>query len=113
MSASQLEGCVTDSQTASDSPWCFLGKIVSLNCPGKKHISGAGMPLIAVAEIIKRNFLAHLMLFLMFSEIFSMTATGCSPVIRWTCQQVLAIEVKNFAKINFLSFNTTAVFCMT
>jgi len=29
-----------------------LGKIVSLNCPGKKHISGVGMPLIAVAKII-------------------------------------------------------------
>jgi len=49
----------------------------------------------------------------MFSGIFSLTATSCSPVIRWTYQQVLAVEVKSFAKITFLSFNTTAVFCMT
>jgi len=33
-----------------------LGKIVSLNCPGKKH-SGVVMPLIAVAKIIKKTFL--------------------------------------------------------
>ena len=57
MSASQLEGCVNNSQTPSDSPWCSLGKIVSLNFPGKKHISGAGMPLIAVATIITKTFL--------------------------------------------------------
>jgi len=50
------------------------------------------------------------MLFLMFSGIFSITATSCSPVSRWTYQQILAVEVKNFAKITFLSFNTTAVF---
>jgi len=49
----------------------------------------------------------------MFSGIFSITAISCSPVIRWTYQQVLAVEVKNFAKITYLSFNTTAVFCMT
>jgi len=42
---------------SSDSPWCSLGKIVSLNCPGKKHISGSGKPLIAVAKIIKKSFL--------------------------------------------------------
>jgi len=35
----------------------------------------------------------------MFSGIFSVTAISCSPVIRWTYQQVLAVEVKNFAKI--------------
>jgi len=29
-----------------------LGKIVRLNCPGKKHISGIGMPVIAVPKII-------------------------------------------------------------
>ena len=41
-----------------------ITKIVSLNLPGKKHISGAGMPVIAVATIIKKkHFLAHLMLF--------------------------------------------------
>jgi len=49
----------------------------------------------------------------MFCGIFSITAISCSPVIRWTYQQVLAVEVKNFAKITFLSFNTTSVFCMT
>jgi len=34
-----------------------LGKIVSLNGSGKKHISGAGLPLIAVAKTIKKKFL--------------------------------------------------------
>jgi len=34
-----------------------LGKIVRLNCRGKKHISGVGMPLIAVVKIIKKSFL--------------------------------------------------------
>jgi len=63
VSASQLESCVSNSQTLSDSPWCSLGKIISLNCPGKKHISGVGMPLITVAKIIKKKLLAHLMLF--------------------------------------------------
>ena len=47
----------------------------------------------------------------MFGGIFSITAINCSPVIRWVCyQQVLAVEVKNFAKITFLSFNITSVF---
>jgi len=46
----------------------------------------------------------------MFGEIFSITAISCSPVIRWANQHVLAVEVKNFAKITFLSFNTAAVF---
>jgi len=63
VSTSQLEGCVSNSQTLSDSPLCSLGKIVSLNCLGKKHISGVGMPLIAVAKIIKKPFWAHLVLF--------------------------------------------------
>jgi len=63
VSASQFEGCVSNLQTLSDSPWCSLGKIVSLNCPGKKHISGAGVPLIAVPKIIKKHFLAHFMPF--------------------------------------------------
>jgi len=53
VSASQVKGCVSNSQTLSDSPWCSLGKIVRLNCLGKKHISGVGMLLIAVAKIIK------------------------------------------------------------
>jgi len=35
--ASQLEGCVSNSQTLSDSPWCSLGKTVRLNRPGKKQ----------------------------------------------------------------------------
>jgi len=46
----------------------------------------------------------------MFGGIFSITAVGYSSDIRWIYQQVLAVEVKNFAKITFLSFNTTAVF---
>jgi len=47
----------------------------------------------------------------MFSGVFSITAVSCSPVIRWAYQHyVLAVEVKNFAKKTFLSFNTTAVF---
>ena len=54
---------MSNSQTLSDSPWCSLGKIVGLNYPGKKHISGVGMPLIAVAKIIDKHLLAHLMLF--------------------------------------------------
>jgi len=56
VSASQLEGCVSNSQALSDTPWCYLGKIVSLNSPGKKHISRVGIPLIAVAKIIKEHF---------------------------------------------------------
>jgi len=47
----------------------------------------------------------------MFSEVFSITAISRSPVIRWAYEHyVSAVEVKNFAKITFLSFNTTAVF---
>ena len=57
MSASQLDGCVSNLQILSDLPWRFLGKVVSLNCPGKKHISGIDMPLIAVAKIKKKTFL--------------------------------------------------------
>jgi len=41
-----------------------LGKIVSLNCPDKEHNSGVGIQLFAVAKIIKKHFLAHLLLFL-------------------------------------------------
>jgi len=59
VSASQVEGCVSNSQTLSDSPWCSLGKIVSLNYPGKKHISGVCMPLIA-EKIIKKNISWHI-----------------------------------------------------
>jgi len=53
VSASQLEGYVSNSQALSDLLWCTLGKIVSLNYPCKKHISGVDIPLIAVAKIIK------------------------------------------------------------
>jgi len=49
----------------------------------------------------------------MFRGIFSITAICCSPVIRWTYQRVLAVEVKNFANVTFLSVNTTSVFWMT
>jgi len=51
------------------------------------------------------------MLFLMFSEIFSISAISCSLVIRWAYQhQILAVEVKNSAKGMLLSFSTTVVF---
>ena len=47
----------------------------------------------------------------MFSGIFPITAISCSLVIRWAYQHyVLVVEVKNFAKITFVSFSTTAVF---
>jgi len=48
----------------------------------------------------------------MFGGIFSITAISCSPVIRWANQKVSAVEVKNFARITFLNFNTTAVFLL-
>jgi len=48
---------MSNSRTLSDSACCCMGKIVSLNCPGRKHISGVGMPLVAVAKIIKKSFL--------------------------------------------------------
>jgi len=51
---------VSNSQTLSDSPCCSLGKIFSLNCPCKKHISGAGIPLIPVAKIIEKNITWHI-----------------------------------------------------
>jgi len=56
VSASQLDGCVSDSPTLSESLWRCLGKMFRLNCPGKKHISGVGMLLIAVAEIVKKIY---------------------------------------------------------
>jgi len=88
VSASHLEGCVSRSQTLSDSLWCTLGKIVSLNCPSKKHISGVGMALNAVAEIIIKNIAWHISCyFLMFSGVFSIIAISCSLVIRWAYQQ--------------------------
>jgi len=60
-----------------------MGKIVRLNCLGKEHISGVGISLIAVAKLIKKKrLLAHLMLFLMLSGIFSISAISCSLVIR-------------------------------
>jgi len=53
-----------------------LGKGVHRNYSGKKRISGVGLSLVAVTKIIKRYFLAHLMLFLMLSEIFSISANS-------------------------------------
>jgi len=47
----------------------------------------------------------------MYSRIFSISGTSCSLVIRWTYQHyILAIKVKNSAKVKLLSFNRTAVF---
>ena len=86
VSASQLKGWVLDPRPLSESLWRFLGKIVRLNCPGEKHISGVGMPLIAVAKMIKKNYWHISCYFLMFSEIFSINAISCSPVIRWAYQ---------------------------
>jgi len=70
------------------------------------------MPQIDVAKMIKnKHFLAHLMLFLILSGKFSISAISCSLVIRWAYQhQILAVEVKNSAKGMLLSFTTTAVF---
>ena len=57
-----------------------------LNCPGKKHISGVGMPLFDVAKLWK-NISWHISCyFLMFTRIFSISAISCSVVIRWACQ---------------------------
>ena len=68
---------MSNSQTLSDSPCCSLGKIFSLNCPCKKHISGAGIPLIPVAKIIEKNITWHISCyFLMFGGIFSIKAIG-------------------------------------
>ena len=68
-------------------------------------------PLTAVAKIKKKHFLAHLMLFFMFCGIFSINAIYYSLVIRWVYQHwILAVEVKNSAKITLFSLNTTAVF---
>jgi len=101
VSASQLEGCVSNSQTLSDSPWCSLGKIVSLNYPSKKHISGAGTPLIAVAKIIKKNISWHISCyFVMLGGIFSITAISCNLVIRWAYQQILVCK-NNFSQFQF------------
>jgi len=47
----------------------------------------------------------------MFSGIFSISAIRCSLVIRWDNEHlILAVEVKNSAKVTLLSFNTMAVF---
>jgi len=47
----------------------------------------------------------------MFRGLFSITAISCSPVIKWAYQHyVVVVEVKNFAKMTFLSFNTTVDF---
>jgi len=49
--------------------------------------------------------------FLMFSGIFSVSATSCSLVTSWAYQhKILVVEVKNSAKGTFLSFNRTDVF---
>jgi len=51
------------------------------------------------------------MLFLIFSGIFSISAKSCSLAIKWPYQQsILAVEVKNSAKVTLLSFSTKAVF---
>ena len=43
--------------------------------------------------------------------IFSISAISGSLFIRWAYQQyILALEVKNSAKVTFLGFNTTAIF---
>ena len=64
--------------------------------------------------ISDERFLARLNfhpIFLMYSRIFSISGTSCSLVIRWTYQHyILAIKVKNSAKVKLLSFNRTAVF---
>jgi len=52
VSASQLEIWVFDPWPLSESPVRSLGMSVHLNYPGKKHISGVGLPLIAVTKII-------------------------------------------------------------
>ena len=51
VSASQLEGWVFDPQPLSELPWRSLGTSVHINRPGKKHISGFGLPPIAVTKI--------------------------------------------------------------
>ena len=63
VTASQLEGWLFDSLTMSESPQRFLSKSIHLNCHDNKHISGVGIPLFAAAKIIKKHFLACLMLF--------------------------------------------------
>jgi len=48
-------------------------------------------------------------IFLMFSRIFSISATSCSLVIRWFYQYyILAVDMKNPEKLTLLSFNRTA-----
>jgi len=44
VSASQSEGWVVDPQPLSELPQRSLGKSVHLNCPGKKHNAGFGLP---------------------------------------------------------------------
>jgi len=49
-SASQLKGWLFESWPLSESLQRFLGNSVHLNRPGKKQISGLGLPLISVTE---------------------------------------------------------------
>jgi len=44
VSTSQLEGWVFDPRPLSESQWRSLDKSVHLNRPGKKQISGFGLP---------------------------------------------------------------------
>ena len=64
-----------------------------------------------IVESTYVNISAHLILFLMISEIFPISAISCSLVIRWGLQhKILAVEVKNSAKVVLVSFNAAAVF---
>jgi len=46
---------MVDPRPLSESPQSSLG--VNLNCPGRKHLSGIDLPLIAVTKRIKKTFL--------------------------------------------------------
>jgi len=53
-----------------------LGKSVHLNCPGKKHNSGFGLPPIAVIKIVKKHVCFER------KSVFS-----CSKIVHWYLQQ--------------------------
>ena len=66
-------------------------------------------------SLVEKHFLAHLMLLL--NVHWKISINKChnfhkvKPVIRWACQhQILAGEVKNSAKVKFLSSNRRDVF---
>jgi len=51
------------------------------------------------------------MLFFNVQWVFSISAYSCSLVMKWAYNHyILAIKVKNYAKVTLLSFNTKAVF---